>query len=139
MANDPSLDMQEAFFTALSTDSELTALMGGAARVYDRIPEGAVFPYIQIADDQTVDNSNSCGSGSIVYSRVHVWSRAVGRVEAKQIGARIRAVLNAKLILDDHVVTTHEFITADYLSTENAQETHGVIQFKYTTWEKSNT
>lgn len=139
MANDPSLDVQEAIVTALKADSEIVSLMGGTARVYDRIPEGAVFPYIQVADDQTVDNSNSCGTGSIVYARVHVWSRAVGHVEAKRLGGRIRTVLNTKHTLDDHVITTHEFITADYLSTENAQETHGVIQFKFTTWEKSNT
>ena len=134
--NEPSLDLQEAFVTALEGDSELAQLMGGTVRVYDRVPEGAVFPYIQIADDQTIDNSNTCATGSEIFARVHVWSRKPGHVEAKRIAGRIRPLLDAKHTLDDHYITVHQFVSAEHQTDQENLQAHSILTFRYHTWEK---
>jgi len=139
MSNDPSLDLQKAFVDALKGDDVLASLMGGSVRAYDRVPDEAEFPYLHIGDDQTVDNSTSCGFAAEVFSRVHIWSRTPGRVEAKKIGARVRQLLNIRHVLQDHTISVSAFLSADYQKTEIDLETHGIIQFRYLIWPKSST
>ncbi|PHR57929.1 MAG: hypothetical protein COA43_11170 [Robiginitomaculum sp.] len=132
-----SLDVQKAFLSKLSADADLQQLMGGEVRVDETTPDNAVFPYIQIGDDQTIDNSNTCAKGSEIYAQVHIWSRhEKGKVEAKKMGARIRDLLNTKLSLADHYITVHEFQNGNYFDTQNKTETHGVLTFRYLLYEK---
>lgn len=137
--NEPSLDLQEAFVTVLEGDVELAQLMGGAVRVYDRVPEGAAFPYIQIADDQTIDNSNTCVRGSEIFARVHVWSREPGHVEAKKISGRVRDLLDTRHTLEDHYITVHQFVNAEHQTDQDHLQAHSVLTFRFHSWEKTQT
>lgn len=79
-------ELQRAIYAAL-TDSPAIA----DGRVYDRVPEAPVFPYVTIGDDQVLDDGNTCEGGWEVASNIHVWSRpATGsKAEVKDLAAAV--------------------------------------------------
>lgn len=88
-----SLALQGAINTALRGASAVTALV--STRIYDRVPQGVAFPFIQLGDGQELDDGFDCGESAVeVFLDVHVWSRAVGKVEAHQIASAIKATLH---------------------------------------------
>lgn len=89
---DPSLALQKAQLDALAADSDLAALSLGA-RIFDRVPDGSAFPYVTIGDDLVSPLDTVCGSSTEILSTVRAYSRAVGKVEAKRLAARIRFIL----------------------------------------------
>src|SRR5690606_6159142 len=103
-----------------------TAFGSERPRVYDAIPqpepnetEAAYrkrvrMPYITIGDDQIIDDSTTCEKAWEVFVTVHVWSRAVGRIEAKAIGSAIEETLDTALTIDGFVVKEHELRDARY-------------------------
>jgi len=82
---DLSLPLQAAIVKALKEDAQLIGLIGG--RVYDRVPDPPVAPYITVGDMQVVDDSNPCQSLAEYSGLVDCWSEAVGYPEVKRIGA----------------------------------------------------
>jgi hypothetical protein len=49
----------------------------------------ADFPYVHIGEDQILPDTDQCHDAFSAFVTVHVWSRAVGKVEAKTIMARL--------------------------------------------------
>jgi len=131
----PSLDLQKAFYGVLKEDTTLAELMGGTVRVYDRVPNGAIFPYIQIADDQTINNTNQCGRGAEVFSRIHVWSREIGHVQAKNIAWRVRQILDRTLLLQSHKIGLHDFISVEHQTSQDGLEAQSIVTMSYKLWE----
>lgn len=132
-----SLAIQAAFVAALEADAELATHMGGTVRVFDPVPPKPQFPYIVIGDDEMVDNSNSCAGGTEVFARVFIFSRVPGYEEIKRIGGRVRQLLDAKLVLEDHYITTHEMLSGEYSPTKEQSETKGDLLFRFKTWENT--
>jgi hypothetical protein len=93
--SDPSIAVQTAVFEALTGASVCEG------RVYDRVPKGADKPYCTIGDDVVVDDSNTCWTQDEITCQVHVWSEAVGSVEAKEEVSKIRSALTGTLILEE--------------------------------------
>jgi hypothetical protein len=89
----PALPLQAAMFTALSNDAALQAIAGGVL-VFDST-RSSDFPRLQIGDDDVTLQRLDCGDAYLIDSRVRAFSRAVGKIEAKQIAARVRFVLSA--------------------------------------------
>lgn len=89
---DPSLALQGAMYSALTADAALSAL-GLGGRVYDNVPATAVFPFVKIGEDVVNVFDDVCGSDTEILSTVRVFSRAVGRIEAKRFAERIRFLL----------------------------------------------
>lgn len=87
--------MQAAVFEALSNSSALATAMGGTARIFDKVPDGATYPYLRIGDDQSIDDSNSCSDGWEVYVTVHIFSQHASgpRPDVKAIGKAVAAAL----------------------------------------------
>jgi hypothetical protein len=89
---DPSLALQAAQFAALDGDADLLAI-AAAWKIYDRVPDGAAFPFGTVGDDLVSPTDTVCGSSTEIVSTVRAYSRAVGKVEAKRLAARIRFML----------------------------------------------
>lgn len=71
-------------------------------RVYDRVPIGAMLPYVHFRAVQSVDDGADCVDGNEVYLEIDVWSTAVGKVEASNIASQVRLALNqVDLVLDE--------------------------------------
>jgi hypothetical protein len=87
--SDPAAPLQAAYVARLK--SQVPAVSN---RVYDRAPQNVGFPFLQIGDIQTVEDGADCINGTECTVTLHVWSRAVGAVEARQIAATARVALH---------------------------------------------
>lgn len=123
---DPSLALQGAINTKLRTD-----VAAVAGRVLDRVPANVVFPYIEIGDFQTVDDGAQCHDGVEVYATLHIWSRAVGQVEAKTIAGAVRGSLHeAQLSLG----SAWQFIEIAHQDTRHLKDPDGVTSHSVLTF-----
>jgi hypothetical protein len=105
---DPSLPVQKAIYAAL------VAALDPGVGVHDRVPVDAqnrvtaAFPFVAIGEDDVVSDADQCHDASTIHCTIHVWSRAVGRVEAKTIMARVVDVLDAILPVDGFRMIAHQ-------------------------------
>lgn len=125
------VEIQKAVYATLAANAGVKALIGDPARVYDRVPDNFAFPYVTIGDDQIIDDSNSCADAFEVFCSVHVWSRAVGRIEAKTIGAAVREALDSQLSITGFTVAEWRAQPARYFVEPDGLTTHGVLVFRY--------
>lgn len=133
--SDLALALQGAVFAVLSEPgSPVAPLVEG--RIYDRVPTEngrvkASFPYITIGEAETADAGADCVEAEDVTLTLHVWSRAVGSVEAKRIGGALKAALHeAELTLGDGSrLTELRWRGASYSLDPDGLTTHGVVTF----------
>lgn len=128
--SEPSLELQRVIIATLKADAAVNALIAG--RIYDRVPSPETFPYVVIGDDQVSQAHAGCLEGSTeVFSSLHAWSRAVGKVEAKNIAGAVVTALNGaplalsngyRLVLIEHDNTQH-------LGDPDGITSHSVIVF----------
>lgn len=129
--SEPSLALQAAIVSALRADAPVTALIG--QRVYDRVPPVPTFPYVTIGDDQVLPDAAECLDGSVeVTATIDVWSRTVGKVEAKQISGAIVSLLNfnASLTLTGYRLVSIEHESSRHLDDPDGLTSHSVVTFR---------
>lgn len=125
--SDPSDALQAALVTALK------AAQIAAGRIYDTVPTNPVFPYVQIGDDQVIGDDVECAEISAITTRIHVWSRAIGFPECKEICGAVRSALRATpLVLAGFTVAETRFEQTQYLRDPDGLTRHGVIEFTVT-------
>lgn len=129
---DPSLPLQKAVFDAL------TAALDPAIGVHDAVPLdpngriSASFPFVQIGEDHVLSEADQCHDAASAFATVHVYSRAVGKVEAKRIMATVCAVLDVKLTLEGFQVITHQVDDGPRHMTDlDGLTSHSVVTFRY--------
>ena len=97
-------ELQKAVFAALSADAGIVAALG-EAKVFDRVPPNATFPYVTFGRTSIYDWSTASESGTEQLFTLHVWSKAHGKAETLSILERIGAVLHEQpLALDGHAL-----------------------------------
>lgn len=92
MSASPSLEMQGFIVNTLKSDAGVQALVG--QRVYDRIPDNPVFPYISMGPMQEINEYPDCIDGAELAVQIDAWSRAVGSPEVKRIANAVHVALN---------------------------------------------
>lgn len=129
--NDPSLALQKGVYAALE------ATLGADAGVHDRVPldpSGKVtakFPYVNIGEDQIVPDTDQCHDAFSAFVTIHVWSRAVGKVEAKSITARCVAALALNLPLTGFQVITWKVSDIRHMTDRDGLTSHSVATIHY--------
>jgi hypothetical protein len=129
--SDPSLALQGALVTALKAAAPVTALV--AQRIYDRPPGPApTFPYVTLGLDQVIADHAECLEGSVeINTQIDVWSRAAGKVEAKQITGVIVSALNmANLALTGYRLVLLEHESSRHFDDPDGLTTHSALTFK---------
>jgi hypothetical protein len=122
---DPSLPLQAAIVSALKASGS-----AAGTRVYDKAPTGATFPYISLGNVQVISEKAECLQGAEVYVTIDAWSRAVGKVEVKGIGADIIAALDdADLSSADVTVNSCLFDDCQYLDDPDGLTSHFTATF----------
>ena len=130
---DDRLDVAGAFQTAiyahLTGTPAVAALVGN--RVFDRVSKGAAFPYVTIPDVQLVEDGADCFEGDEIFLDIHVWSRAVGSMEAKAIvGALRRSLHGADLNLGaNHALVDLQFRGQQDAGSDDPLTTHLIARF----------
>lgn len=121
-----STEVQQAIYDALTATP---AVAGG--RVYDTVPDNAIFPYVSIGQEQVVGDGNACGDGWEVHADVHVWSRKPGFPEAKGIAAAAVERVTAIASLSGVRVVQVEFQDQRALRDPDGLTSHVVISFRF--------
>lgn len=126
-----SEELQRLLYSTLNTDAAIKAIANG---VYDRVPAdpfGSKTAYIVLGETDDVEDDADCITGLEKNTTIHVWSRAVGKVECKRLVDLVRKKLHrASLTLADNalvdtwVESTRAFADPDGLTT------HGVVQVR---------
>lgn len=129
-----SAQLQKTIFDALRSDPAVSAQIG--ARVYDRVPDSPSFPYVSFGPYDFVSDDAECIIAGEHTIQIDVWSRAVGRVQAKQITDAVRRALHgheaemgdyglvetradfARVIGDPDGLTSHGIVTVTALIEE---------------------
>lgn len=125
--------LQQAIFAALTADSGLTALLGGA-RIYDVVPTRAVFPYVTFAQTAERDWSTGGAEGSEHVVTLHVWSRGAGRKEALDIVGAVRPVLHDQtLSLSGHQLVNMRHERSEVRRDTDGETYHGLVRFRAVT------
>ena len=129
----PVLALRRAVLAALSSDSALTALLGGA-HVYDEAPPGAPAPRIAFSDAQARDWSAQDSRGAEQVFVVTVWSDARGMREALDVADRVIALLDeAALTLAGHKLIDLRFLALATRREQNGRYARADIRFRATT------
>lgn len=125
--------LQQAIYAALTGNSALTTLLGGA-RIYDDVPGSAAFPYVTLAPGVERDWSTGSDAGTEHAVTLHVWSRGAGRKEAAAIMDALRAALHEAALM----LTGHRLINLRHESSEVRRDAdgvtqHGIVRFRAVT------
>jgi hypothetical protein len=115
--------VQQAVYAALAADPAL--------RVFDAVPNAAVFPYVVIGDADEA----ACGGGLIEHQlTLQVWSRAGGAREPKQIAALVKARLDgAILAVEGETLIGLMFVAANYRRQSDGETWRGTLRFRAVT------
>lgn len=117
--------LQKAIYDALKAAN----VAGG--RVYDSIPAAATFPYIELGNEQSIDDGDQCADMFDVFHDIHVWSRKPGQVEVKQIGEAVRQTLAADLVVANYAVILSEFENSRVMMDPDGITSHAVLTFRF--------
>jgi hypothetical protein len=125
--------LQQAVFAALTGDSFLVSLLGGA-RVYDDVPARGTFPYVTFATGSERDWSDGTEAGIEHGLTLHVWSRAAGRQESWRILWRLREVLHdAGLAVSGHRLVNLRHEASEVRRAADGETFQGIIRFRAVT------
>ncbi len=127
-----SADLQKAMFAALTGNAALVALMGGA-RIFDRAPTDAAFPFVTFGRTSVFDWSTSTEDGLEHLVTLHVWSKAKGRKEAFAVLDAVRAALGTPLSLDSQHLVSFRFEFAEVTFDDDISVHHGLLRLRAVT------
>ena len=82
--------VQTAFFTAIG------GISGLGASVYDYVPQNTAYPYVRIGLDDLTAFDTKPVAGRFCALQVHVFAKAAGSKNAKEIAQKIYAALHRK-------------------------------------------
>lgn len=128
---DPSRDLQKAIVSALKASPEVDGLVGD--RIYDHVPDNAVFPYVTYGSDQVLADKADCVNGFEVFTQIDVWtgSESVGQPEMKRIAGIVReAIDEQELVLDEHAFVLIEHDNTQYLDDPDGVSHHAAVTFR---------
>lgn len=124
--------LQQAVHAALVADPDVAASVG--ARVYDDVPQDAAFPYITLGEASVRDWSTGSDTGAEHRLTLHVWSRAQGRKEIKEISGVVSDALDeAALTVTGTRLVNLRFVSADMLRDADGETYHGILRFRAVT------
>jgi|TARA_Y100001938_G_C7983594_1_gene375686 hypothetical protein len=125
-----SKNLQIAIFNTLSNDSTLDSLVGNN-RIYDEVPQGSDYPYVEIGDETTIDAGTKDKDAQEFTQTIHIWSRYRGSKETKEIAERIYTLLhNVDISVSgaSFVDSRNEFFTI--LLDDDGLTRHGIMRFR---------
>lgn len=126
---EPAFALERAMLTALR--GAVPPVAGG--RIFDVVPPGAAFPYVELGDAQVVpDPAEGLERSVEVYVILHTWSRKPGRPEGRKLCGQIVDILTG-LDLDLGASLALALLTHDgtrHLTEADGLTYHGVVTFR---------
>jgi len=126
--------LQRAIFAALAANSASKALAGDPLRLYDAPPRGAAFPYIVFAEDAEARWDTATDRGREHAITFHVWSRAGGRKQAKEIADAICTCLEETTLSPaGHHLVDFDFEKASFGRMSDGKTFRAALDFRAVT------
>lgn len=120
--------LQQAIVASLTAHAPLATAVTG---VFDHAPDDQPMPYLTLGDDVVSDWSTKDASGTEHRIVLHIWSRAPGRREAKQLMALAQDALLAQSPQPaDRRLINLRFLQASVLVSDDGLIHHGVIEYR---------
>lgn len=94
MSAEPEIELAASLRALLAASTEVKAVLGDPARLYDRAPNNAVFPYLSLARMETTPLDRAGADALQHVVTLHVWSRHDGQAEALRALSAIRTALH---------------------------------------------
>ncbi len=119
--------LRGALITAWKADAAVSGLAG--TRLYDRVPADVAHPYVAFGATQVLPDPVDCIEGAVeIYQTVHVWSRAVGSIEASDLAdAIVAAAPRGPLDLVSWSLIALDPRPTDITTDPDGLTTHGVV------------
>jgi Protein of unknown function (DUF3168) len=131
MSGEASWALQKAVYDALTANADLTAAVSG---VYDHVPADTSFPYVTIGETTIADWSSKSFDGQAHALTLHIWSRARGRKEAKEIMALLYDTLHdAALVVEGQELVNLRFDFGQTLLDADGLTVHGFQRYRAVT------
>lgn len=113
-------------------------LQGLPCPVFDDVPQGQAFPYAVIGEDVTSDDDTKLDYGEELSTTIHVWSRAHGYSEVKELCNRVIAAVTANpLILAGFQFGIVLFEFGQVSREPDGQTRHGVLRFRFKIYQEA--
>lgn len=124
----PSVELQRKIYQALTLSAGLQASAAGGVRVYDRVPEKPVFPYVSFGPEDCQEAGADCLEAGEYYLQLDVWSRQPGKVEAKEICHAVQRALRLEaLSLTQNALSELMWEKTRVMDDPDGLTTHGVL------------
>ncbi|TRD21908.1 DUF3168 domain-containing protein [Palleronia caenipelagi] len=128
----PDVALQTAIESAVTADAEL---MTQIAWIYDEVPDdpyAGKTAYLSFGPSDLRDQSAECVQTEVHNLQIDVWSKAVGRIEAKGLTRRvIDLIRGGSLIMPAHRLGETVLALHRIISDPDPGVTHGVVQFDF--------
>lgn len=125
-----AFELQKSLFQALSADTAVVALLGGA-KIYDDVPRGTGLPYITFGQSTLRDWSTGTEPGFEHLITLHVWSRVNGEREVHALIEAIRACLHdTPLTVASHRLVNLRFEFSDTVRDPDGETSHGIVRYR---------
>ncbi|XBQ16290.1 MAG: DUF3168 domain-containing protein [Oceanicaulis sp.] len=121
-----------ALIAALKADPGVQAALGDPARVYDRAPRGAAFPFVSLGRGET-EPLDADGLDLVDHRlTVHVWGRREDPAALKDAVGAVRSVLHqGSLSLDPpFTCVLARVVYADMFTGPDGATLHGVVRVR---------
>jgi hypothetical protein len=132
----PSTELRSALIAALKANAGVQATaLGASPRIFNRVPDGARFPYLVISSTwRPFDTTSERGGEHDV--QIHLLGEAEGDKEGEAIFNAVRLFLrDASLSLSTHVLANLEFKFEDVRSDEAGKRYFGLQRWRAVTEE----
>jgi hypothetical protein len=139
---DPAAAFHAAQDAALRGSSDLAALFpGGVVRLYSVVPQNAPLPFVRIGDDQIIEDSDECVSGSEIFAMVHVWAKP--DPPSAQLGRLIAGVIRETLAASTFAIPGFDVVVATFVDARHLTDpdgsSHAVLNFHFLTTAQQET
>lgn len=125
----PLKELQRSIVLALKADASIGAQLDD--RIYDRVPASPSYPYLTVRLTDTTENDDACGNHWLAAASVHVWSNAVGRVEASEILGLVRSALDGITSVTGFKLNYGQWRVDRVLDDPDGVTTHGISTFEF--------
>jgi hypothetical protein len=137
----PAAALQKALFATLRADPQLIAFFKGPPRIYDKVPVDdatgqvtATFPFVHLGEDDASDDGDGCEDGAETHFTLHIWSRAVGKLEARDLADLVARAADADIDPEGHAIVVHQIVRArDIDAGDGGRSTHRIVVPRYVT------
>ena len=127
MANFSHYPLQSAIYQVLTDNTDLMAIISG---VFDRPPQGTLYPYITLGDMTGADWSTKTTSGMEYNIPLHIWSRQGGRMEAATIMEVLYGCLHqANFSVVNQSLVSIRFFSSDIVLENDGYTYQGIMKF----------